>query len=288
MCNSDAESEIAREFRPIIDEIASRSRDTYYKFVFRHPMDFYRQRARMVGAQGFARVLDAGQGYGQWTAALAEMNGGVSAFDHSEPMVETAKYLLRHFSVANASLEKLSIYDIGRRFEPDSFDLIWCWGVIMFVDRARVMPAFNRLLPMGGLVLLGSVNTPARWAYKLEKGRRDGIPHQSFFDACERGRLGLHSETGVNAFSRDPAVTGQIVDQYGFEVVHLNYDGRIDVAGNRHLPFESLERDDDENVEIVLRKDRAASNCAPLMTHRGPYLSMRNQSPASIGVVLPV
>lgn len=246
------------EYDPIIGDIAAISRDTYYEFVFRHPMDYFRERVAMAGGGGHGRVLDLGQGYGQWSIALAETNDSVTGVDHSDPMCATARFLADHYRRPNIEIIKASAYDLEKLFEPQSFDFVWCWSVIMFCDRARVMPAVNRLLKDGGMALLGSVNTPTRWAYKAAKGRRDGLENENFYKFCAAGENGLDSETGVNAFSADPGVTRGIVERYGFDLVALDYDGRMDIEDKGRIrPFETLDSLADENVELLIRKSRA-------------------------------
>jgi len=162
--------------------------------------------------------------------------------------------LKEHFGIANLDVAVAPLSTLDQMFTPKSFDYIWCWGVIMFVDRARVMRIFNNLLVEGGVLFLGSVNTPERWAYKIGLARSQGTGNDNFFRTCEKGVNGLFNETGVNAFSRDKDVSQRIVDPYGFNILDIDYDGRIDKVAKRVLPFEQIANIRDENVEMILEK----------------------------------
>ena len=246
-------SRYASEFEPIRDKIKTITPDGYDEFVFRHPMSFYRQRVEMMGATGFDRVLDAGQGFGQWAVALAEKNGTVTGVDHGAAMCGVANILIDHYKVKNFTVVQDSLNNAEKLFKPQSFDMIWCWGVIMFTQRSVVMAAFNRLLAPGGKLFLGSVNTPSRWAYKYAKGRWERMNNPHFFEACRNGMRGRDTENGVNAF--DFGSAERIGKRYGFDLERIGYDGTIDVSGQkRRLTFESLPFKACENIEIIYRK----------------------------------
>ena len=255
-CNMDNDK-IDSEYSSIIDKIIELSPDKYYEFVFRHPMDFYRERILMAGATGFRKVLDLGQGYGQWSVVLSEMNNEVVAVDHSESMCHTAEFLAEHYECANISVRQGSIYDLDDMFAEGEFDLIWCWGVIMFVDRDKALPSINRILSSDGRLLLGAVNTPKRWTYKAEKGRRENLDNPAFYDFCEAGEKGLFADKGVNAYSPSFAINQKILTPYDLELIEVNYDGCIDLQRNgRELKFEDLPRLEDENVELLIKKKK--------------------------------
>ena len=76
------------------------------------------------------------------------------------------------------------------------------------------------------------VNTPGKVGlYKAEKGRRDNIDNQAFFDFCKAGEKGLFADRGVNAYSSNSATNQKILALYGLELIDVQYDGCIDVEG---------------------------------------------------------
>lgn len=248
-------TDVHPEYAGIIDRIVALSPDRYYEPVFRHPMDFYRTRVEMIGAGGFGRVFDAGHGFGQWSVALAETGSEVVGWDHNGPRTEIARLVASTFHAGTVEFEVKALSAMDGELEPESFDLVWCWGVVMFTDRCVVMPAFNRILKPGGTLILGSVNTPLRWAYKLVKGIRDKVATRSFIRFCRQGMFGVGREKGVNAFSLSGA--RRICAEYGFELSRVDYDGRIDVAGERVLEFEQTPLRILQNIELVARKARS-------------------------------
>lgn len=251
---NSAQAKTHPEYDEIMPEIDQLSLDAYHHVVFRHPMNFYRERAKMIGASNFDRVLDAGHGFGQWSVAMAETCGSVVGVDHSQNQCDISNVLKRHYKVSNFSAHCKSVLELDEMFEPASFDLIFCWGVIMFVSREQAMTSFNRLLSDSGTLILGAVNTPERWKYKHEKGKRDGITDENFYNFCKEGMNGLHKENGVNAFSLEAA--DEIAGRYGFSVERADFDGCIDFTGDQKLAFEPEVETQDQNIEIVMKKSK--------------------------------
>ena len=124
----------------------------------------------------------------------------------------------------------------------------------MFVDRSVVMPIFHRLLKDGGKLILGATNTPQRWHYKFQKGKRDQLDNPNFFRFCEQGMNGLTRETGVNAFGATIEENTAIADRYGFSVEYADYDGQIGLHGEEPLYFEPDVARENQNAEILMRK----------------------------------
>ncbi len=252
---NDTTLEYHPEYSMMINQIAELSPDKYYQNVFRHPMDFWRERLEMIGGQGFDRVLDAGHGFGQWSIVLAEHSKVVKAVDHNKPRCDISQILKNHYDATNMDIMCNPLSELETLFEPGSFDLIFCWGVIMFVDRQVVMSAFNRLLADRGILILGSVNTPGRWQYKFDQGIAAGRDNPKFYEKCKQGIDGLDREIGVNSFSLDGS--GPIADRYGFEIEHVDYDGCIDLVSDRTRPYQLMEKQEHQNIELVMRKVRA-------------------------------
>lgn len=258
MTKTNSPNPIHSEYESVIDEIARLSPDKYYDAVFRFPMEFYRKRLRMIGATGLKNVLDAGHGFGQWSVALAEANDQVEAVDHNQPRCDISLLLKKHYNVENMSVHCGPLDDLENMFEAESFDMIWCWGVIMFCNRSGVMPVFHKILKPGGLLVLGAANTPQRWQYKYDKGKRDGLDNPNFYKFCEQGINGLDQEVGVNAFGVNVEENAPIAERYGFEVVEVDYDGHIRNDGEEPLLFEPEVNVEDQNVEVVFRKPLGA------------------------------
>lgn len=251
---SDTETGMHSDYDAIAETIRKLSPDNYHEFVFCHPWSFYRQRLEMVGANKYSRILDAGHGYGQWSVIMAETADEVVGVDWNESRCAISQALKDHLNADNFHILRAPLGDLEAHFPRGRFDMIFCWSVIMFASRRDVMTAFNRCLEPGGTLILGAVNTPERWAYKAEKGRRDGLDNPNFYKFCEMGVDGLNNEDGTNAFSLEES--GPIAERYGFEIEHVDHDGCIDIGSDRQLLFEPDLEQTHQNIELIMRKVR--------------------------------
>ena len=240
------------DYAPLLDDIRNHSPDNYDDAVFQHPMDFYRKRVAMIGAKGYDLVLDAGHGFGQWSVVLAENNQRVIGIDHNQPRYECSKIIKEHFRAENFEPHLDSLYDAEKYVEPGMVDLIWCWSVVMFVDRSKLLPIFANLLRKDGILILGAVNTPSRWAYKIYKGAKDGVRNRNFYKSCLKGMFGLNRDVGSNAYNF--AAAGKIGEQYGFKLDATGRDGCIARHAEPCLPFEADVPERFQNIELVYIK----------------------------------
>lgn len=132
-----------------IRESSVRDNDRGYgDFVVAWPLDYYRKRVRQLGFTGHRAVLDVGCGFGQWSAALALENGRVVSLEIHEKRLATARTLLAGLGLDN--FEAVLGSAVALPFPDASFDALFCYGVIMFVDRAAALAEFARVLRPGG------------------------------------------------------------------------------------------------------------------------------------------
>lgn len=233
-------------------EGAPLSPDGYQNFVFQWDLPFYEERVEMVQFTGQRRVLDAGCGFGQWSAALAKFNEHVVAMDRAENMVETTRLLTRRWERPNVEARIGALPDID---EPDeSFDLVWCSGVLMFTDRDATMKQFHRVLRPGGRLYV-MMNGRGRWLYKTLTSitrlnrRRLKVSLRAYLhgadDSARPSYLGLKD---VSAFAQ----------RYGFEHVAAASDGCIDLSDHKPPRRRPMFREGmlgyDNNIEFVLRR----------------------------------
>jgi SAM-dependent methyltransferase len=71
------------------------------------------------------RVLDAGCGSGRWTYGLLKLGAQVTAFDQSKGALEEARALVEGLGIVEFLQRDLLELDL----KPNSFDLVWCFGV---------------------------------------------------------------------------------------------------------------------------------------------------------------
>ena len=242
------------DYSDIIEVIADLSPDKYYKFVFQHPFDFYQRRVRMIGAEGFNNVLDAGHGFGQWSIALAQVNKFVTGVDRNEPRLKISQVVKDHYAQDNVDFRLLDVVDISDRFPAKDFDLVWTWNTIQFMDRGSSMTSFNKVLKKAGVLIIGGTNTSMRWLYKIFVGLRMGIKNKGYYKACYKGFRGAEDETGANAINFSTA--SKTAEKYGFELEEIGYDGEICLDQEAPLHFESTPLKLFQNIEMRLVKVR--------------------------------
>lgn len=240
------------DIRPVL---AAHSPDEYYKYIFQFTMEQFRQRVDMVGFSGAGHVLDAGCGYGQWSVALAEVNGRVSACDREPGMLRISEEMTRRGGVADRVELRAHDLNVALPYADASFDLVWCWGVVMFVDRDLLLKEFHRVLKPGGRLLLGAVNSTGRWLYKLLDAanplHHDKAVARMSLKALREGHR-PEALPSLLTTRMAPAFLGG----YGFEVIAAAVDGHIDVGGKgrRLSMFPPRFLGIENNIEVLARK----------------------------------
>ena len=201
--------------------------DHYADFVLQWDYQFYRDRVQMVDFVAADRVLDAGCGLGQFAAALAAFNRDVVAVDQADWRLETARILCERWGCPQVTVEHGMLPDLD--YPDESFDLIWCAGVLMFVNRPATMATFHRLLRPGGRLYV-TINSRGRWLYKLLAAffKNDRRNLRKAWRAWRHGhepdeRLGYLNRRDVPAFCR----------RHGFEMLGVAPDGCLDLSGRR-------------------------------------------------------
>ena len=230
------------------------SPDEYYKYIFQFEIETFHRRIEMAGCTRAGTVLDAGCGYGQWAAALGATNRRVIAYDRDPGMVKITEIFALREGLDNIGVQQGDLNQ-PLPYPGEMFDLVWCWGVLMFVRRDHLMREFNRVLKPGGKLLLGCVNSIGRWLHKLIVAGNplnfDKIAWDLSVAALGRG----HRPAAVPSYLTTKAA-GTFCNLFGFGLLAAATDGHIDVTGGRRrLPmfpprFLGLEN----NIEVLARK----------------------------------
>lgn len=179
-------------FRTTLEWAARNNDAAYADFVAKWPLEYYKRRLQQIDLTGYGHVLDVGSGFGQWLAALSMLNDRATGIDIHVNRVKTSQTLIEDLWLPNATSLIGSAVEIP--FEDNTFDALFCYGVFMFVDRAKALAEFRRVLKPGGVIY---VCTNARgWWLKLaltklgtnrdvakvgwqafRRGRKGGIPN---------------------------------------------------------------------------------------------------------------
>jgi ubiquinone/menaquinone biosynthesis C-methylase UbiE len=226
--------------------------DNYADFVFQFDERHYRARVEMAGFVGADKVLDAGSGFGQWTATLARCNGSVVGIDINPNMVEISRRYCRRQGVQNATFRQEGLPRL--QFPAETFDLIWCWSVLMFVPVEETLKEFHRLLRPGGRLLIGCCNGIGRWLFKacdaLKRPRNWPVLKTCFRTLAYGHRR--NATTTYFTFNR----CRKLCAQQGFRLIAADLDGHIDLTGRgRRLPmFPERFLGFPQNLEFIAEK----------------------------------
>ncbi len=241
------------QYTELIKEISHLSPDNYYDFVFQFDEEHYQTRVKMAGITGGQHVLDAGAGYGQWSVALAAYNKKVTGIDVNPNMVKISRILARRYALSNVDFMQGALPKL--EFDDNSFDFIWCWGVLMFVDRAATLKEFYRVLKPGGRLVAGCVNSPGRWLYKIISSVSLERINTSLINVSLKTLFrgsSPHSAPNYTTFSS----AHLLCEQAGLKLISADYDGHIDVEGaGRKLPmFPTHYLGFPNNIEFIAEK----------------------------------
>ncbi len=120
--------------------------------VFASLPEIYRARLSAIGFEGLGHVLDAGCGFGQWTALLAELNGHVEACDVSTERLLVAEEICRNLELKNCGFRHGSLGKLP--YEDGQFDGLFCYGVIHATPWKESIRECVRVLKPGGRLYL--------------------------------------------------------------------------------------------------------------------------------------
>ncbi len=204
----------------------------FYRRVWDTDLDVYRTRLRAIGFTGMERVLDAGAGFGQWTVCLAEDNLRVDSSDYSAIRVATVQSIVNELGIDNVTVSQQSIESLD--FPDQTFDGVFCYGVLFLADFRRALQEFARVLKPGGRLYISS-NGAGWYLYNLLR------PHNPADDFNPR-RMALETIAHTLGFALfrkhrpekqliiPGALLGRYLEALGFERVMLGGEGTIHVA----------------------------------------------------------
>lgn len=240
-------------YAELIQEIAHLSPDKYYDFVFHFDEEHYNTRVDMVDFKGASKVLDAGCGYGQWAVSLAQVNEYVIGIDLNPNMIEISNIVSKKYGCTNVEFRVGSLPHLD--FPDEEFDLIWCWGVIMFINRADTLREFNRLLKPGGRFFIGCANSIGRWLYKATTALAPWSFNPTLLQVSLRTLRRGHALEAVPNYTT-LRQCHELCTRFGFTLVAASRDGYIDVTGQQRkrpmFPPKFLAFDN--NIEFLGRK----------------------------------
>jgi len=145
---------------------------------------------------GGKRVLDAGCGGGRWSYGLAKLGAQVTAVDTNPSALAATRAALDELG-AKAEFVRSDLETVDAKLPPESFDLVWSWGVLHHCTSfSEALRSVSKLLKSGGLIhlyLYGRESIPLSADVALFKERlrynymQDERQRQAFLEEKARG-----------------------------------------------------------------------------------------------------
>jgi 2-polyprenyl-3-methyl-5-hydroxy-6-metoxy-1,4-benzoquinol methylase len=195
------------------------------------------------------RIIDVGCGSGRWSLALCKLGAVVTAVDQSPHALESVSTLCSEYEGFTALsvnlLEELP-------FSPESFDLVWCFGVLHHTgDTRRTFDRVAELVRPGGclfLMLYGEPETPPDYAevnaYVMHRRATVGMTLE------ERMRYCKEQFPAEDAHGWFDAISPRVNDLHRMDEIR----GWLSDSGFERISRTSANR----NLHVVARR-RAAS-----------------------------
>lgn len=121
--------------------------------IFSTGLETYASRLQAAGFSGMGAILDAGCGFGQWSLSLADLNQSVTAIDVSPDRIDflnkAAKALALPLETHVSSIDATGL-------TANSFDAVFCYGVLFLTPWKESLAELSRLLRPGGRIYVNA------------------------------------------------------------------------------------------------------------------------------------
>lgn len=226
----------------LLDASQTELGDNDWKFlgrVYRQPPDTYTNRLKAIGFTDRHHVLDAGCGFGQWSMALAELNQQVSGIDPAADRIDIARNIAAALGHTHTTFEQSGLEALP--FADNTFDAIFCYGVVFLTDVEQSLREFHRTLSPGGTLYVNANGLGwyvHLWLNSPNKAS-DHDPRETVvgaFDNSLRLKTGRNKGSGHVILEKEEL--GDSLRNIGFEHIQLASEGGINVTTNTAHPVE--------------------------------------------------
>lgn len=108
----------------------------------------YIERLKQYGFQNHGKILDAGCGFGQWSLSLSQLNQEVFSCDAAPNRIAFLKKIIASNKINNITATQGTIDNLA--YDNDTFDAIFCYGVIFLTPWKKSLSELIRVLKPGG------------------------------------------------------------------------------------------------------------------------------------------
>jgi ubiquinone/menaquinone biosynthesis C-methylase UbiE len=205
-----------------------REKDFFLR-VWSGELDRYRQRIQRLNFVGLPKVLDAGCGFGQWTATLAEFNDECMGIEIDLDRVKLAQMVMNGLNLNNVQLKQGQIERLP--YSDSQFDAIFSYSVLYLAHYGQSLEEMYRVLKPGGKLYF-STNGLGWYVHALIHNLKpscDYSPRQMAIEAIENTLEFLVSGKRREGQSLVMPLrsTIDLLKKIGFDVLKTGGDGEI-------------------------------------------------------------
>jgi len=246
---------VIEEARPLLDQNSA----SFLERVYTDDTNKYAARLKQYGFIGHTRVLDAGCGFGQWSLALAEANGHVTAVDTAGDRLHFLRTLARVLGLANMDIRWARIEALP--FGDGRFDAAFCYGVIFLTRWRESLAELTRVLRPGGILYLNA--NGLGWYKHLWSSEYNKV--EGYDPKCRAGKVlhntwlynaGYPAEEGLDVLI-EPAGLESALRDLGFRDIRCAAEGmlgREEISGMTTPPFFQGEYEGETGVYEIIAK----------------------------------
>ena len=210
-------------------------------------------RTRFAVPEG-GRVLDLLGGFGRWALLLAEISAQVVVVDRLKECCALGEELARRAGLENIEFVAGEL-KVLRRMRARSFDTIWMWSALQYVDRGKTLAACRKLLKPGGRLVIGAYNSVGVMLEHVEAGIDSG----SLFEGASAWALnGLAAGPDADGTPNFATVEScaDLCDRHGFQLVGAAPSNALDLSQRDAVPAEDspMVRGYPRTIELVATK----------------------------------
>ena len=212
-----------------LDSLSPYEREFYRLEVEERPPDVYRDRLRRIGFEGMGNVLDVACGLGQWTLALAELNGRAQGIDISVDRLLMANLLAQSRGATNVAFRWARMESLP--FDDNSFDGAFCYGAFMFGDGTATCRELKRVLKAGARLYVNA-NGAGLYLRRLSRSRplsRDTARSMIGFAQMTANRIAGRYKNSLYSRRR----LARLFESQGFVVDEVADEGK---SGSERVP----------------------------------------------------
>ncbi len=210
-------------------------------------------RSRFAVPEG-GRVLDLLGGFGRWALFLAEISKEVVVVDRLAECCALGGALAERAGITNINFVKGEMKRV-RRMQSRSFDAVWMWSALQYVDRKETLAACRRLLRPGGKLVVGAYNSVGVMLEHVESG----VEENKLFEGASAWALsglaaGPDADGTPNFATLDSCRF--MCERHGFQLLDVAPSNALDLSQSDSIPAGNspIVRGYPRTIEFVAKK----------------------------------